>query len=859
MKLDRRAPHRWYLKGMASRIWIGRKNATRWRWMLAGVVCGLVLLAVIHPLSDQLALSKLEKQIDYEIDNYGNLSQSSRKTISSFLVYALDGSTLGAPDWLTAIAERRNDEVPQRAHQLIASNRWPLRRRMADSILRNDKRAAFLMHHWQDYFPAIIGADVTLEHRRDWISHLNNLRMDAALSGTQRQAAVFCMALVILTDPPEFENWRVPVRDAMLRWPESPPLWIEVMWMRALDTLLALDPPESWVALTKPLTASHDHFRYAMALPVRGLAGHFDALLREFKFSESSNTPDHAFNLWVGAGASLEAWPDVLGKSESAKIQDWRRDVLFRWLIDPSKILGSEPIHLKDRPLWEFRPEQQQQLAVIAARWARLASKEINSEDGRSKLRDAHRITLIRRIYPYLTNLQQAKIGRLLIPVMLRPEFFDRYKSIKFIHFDPNWVELLWKIQPLMTAEERKTLQTRLAPIMRRLSLKDPSSAVLLCLDAWSDMPALSPENWLALARHLQCDWCIVPRNTSRESLDPFNGGNLPVPPVADAVIGALAKHLEVAFSSGDQRAFAETLNHRLHGGDSSASISSSITNSSYEQIGDWQASGALASHSIAELVEIGLYQSGLRELNGAGLPVLKALVRNDRDYYWWWSVFNRTENLIVPWSEAKMDPQEVVRWIYHEENVGLLDGMLICVEKFPPDIAIVRVIWDELRRRSQNASIEKQPPIYGALFRLSCWLPRDERLAMRRDFLAAFRTNGFKSSVFTDDDVWWATDIPLSFLGGGLGIPWEDDELSAALSWRSNFERQVYLYPLMKLEFQGNDVFSFLALGSYRELGSSRLMPKPTAMRRLSVPFEPTPWQRARELHLRCPDLDFR
>jgi len=836
-------------KGMVTRFGIGRKIAARWRWVLAVAVCALALFAGMRPLRDELALSKLEKQIDYEIANFGNLPQDSRKRMSAYLVDALEWSKLGVPNWLTAIVVRRNDVVPTSADQLIASSRWPLRQRMGDSILRNIARSEFLLQNWKDYFPAIIGADVTLEHRREWISHLDTLRMDASLTRTPRQAVVFCMALVILTDPPEFETWRVPVRDAMLGWPEL--LRIEVTWMRTLDTLLAMDPPESWVALTKPLTANHDPFRYAMAVPVRGLAGHIDALSREFEFFESRNHPEYASDFWVGAGTSLEAWPDALRKSETAKIRDWRRDVLFRWLMDQSKFSGSELIHSGNFAPVEFTPEQQSQLAVAAADLARLASEEIDSEDGRTKLRNARRIRLIREICHYLTNAKQAEVGSLLIPVMLRPDFFARSRSIKFIHFDPDWVKLLWKIQPLMSVDERRTLQTRLAPIMGRLSYSDPSSSALLCMDAWSDMPALSPEKWLANAWHFRFGWRIVPRNTPRESLDPFTDGPLPVPPVSDSVAKTLAKHLDAAFSTGDPKTFTKTFNDRLNGGDPSAPISQWLTHKSYSEIRNWQSFGGLASHSLAERLEMALYRCGLRELNGAGLPALKALVRNDRDFYWWWSVFNRPGNLIDPWSEAGMDPQEAVRWIGYEEDMVFLDGVVMCMEKFPPDAAIIRAIWDELRQRSQNASIENQPPIYGALCRLSRWLPSEERLAMRRDF------KGFPARVFTDGYGWGEPDSPLLYLGGGLGIPWEDDKLSAVHSWRSNFERQVHLYPDMPIELYANDVFSFLALGSYREPRSSQWPQKPTALPRLSVPFEPTPWQRARELHLRRPDLD--
>jgi hypothetical protein len=250
---------------------------------------------------------------------------------------------------------------------------------MADSMVDDQKRAKFLVQNWKDYFPAIIGADVSLKHRRDWMSRLNGLRKDDSLTAISRQTAILCMALVILTDPPEFENWRIPVRDAMLGWRKPLAPAIIDVWMRTIDMLLVLDPPGSWTGLTEPLTTNHDHFRYAMRLPVRGLAGNFEAVMREFELFESRNQTEHGFALWHGAGASLEHWPEAFGESETAGIRNWRRDVLFRWLMDHSRGTRAELAVTKGQALLEFTPDQQTQLAASAAEWARIACRETHS------------------------------------------------------------------------------------------------------------------------------------------------------------------------------------------------------------------------------------------------------------------------------------------------------------------------------------------------------------------------------------------------------------------------------------------------------------------------------------------------
>ncbi len=839
---------------MATLLSISRKIATRKRWALAVVVCGLALLAGVRPVRDKLALSKLETRIDQEIA--GSFDRDLLNTLSLHLINAFIWAGLQTPDWFFEIMEQRNNVITPSADQRIASSRWPLRRAMADSILRNDRRAEFLMKKWEDYFPAIIGTDVTLEHRREWISHLDTLRTDASLTRTPRQAAVFCMALVILTDPSEFENWRVKVRDAMLGWPEPLTSSNEEVWMRTLDTLLAMDPPESWVALTEPLTASRDFFRYAMRIPVRGLAGHFVTLSREFEFFESRNDLENVSDLWDGVDASLQAWPDIFGKAETANIRDWQRAVVFRGFMDHSTMNRGYDLGNSTAREWlKFTPEQQQQLAATAADRARLACEEIVSAGGSAKRIDPVQIAWLRETCPYLTNQQQTVIGRLLIPVMLRPDFFHRSGPLESIRFNSDWVKLLWKIHPLMTVDERKMLQAALIPLMGNLCPYERSSAVLLCLDAWSDMPSLSQENWLALAWPFKSSWRIVPRDTPRESLDPFADGPLPVPPVADSVAKQLATHLDAAYSTGDLTTFSNSLNLALNGGGTSAPVSPANAYHSYGEIRNWRLSGALASHSVAEVLEMELYLSGLRVLDDDGLRALKVLVKNDRNYYFWRALLNRPSILIDPWIDLGINPQEAVRWMGHEVNAVLLGDMLMCMEKFPPDAAIIRAIWDELRQSSQSASIEDKAKTFGVLFRLSRRLPLGERLAMRGDFLAAYRTKGFRPSSY--DVNYREPEPPLYYLGGGLGIPWEDDELSAELSWRANVERQVHLYPLMTPELYANEVFSFLVFGSYREKKSIQWPQIVTAMPRLSAPFEPTPWQRARELHLRRPELD--
>ena len=852
--------------GGALRLGFVRKSAARWWMAFAFCVCGFALLAGMRPLCGKLTLYHLESRIDQQISNPGPSLEAPRKPISARLVGTLEWLRLGVPNWLAEHAARpnavRSRSLPE---SLIASSRLPLRRAAADSMLSNHKRSKFLMEHWKDYFPAIIGADVRLEHRRDWMWHLNALREDDSLTSTSRQAAVFCMALVILTDPPELEEWRIPVRDAMLGWrkPLAPSITDE--WMRTIDTLLALDPPELWVGLTAPLTTNHDQFRYAMRVPVRGLAGNFDALMREFELMESRNQTEHGFALWQGAGASLEHWPDQVEELQVTQIQNWRRDVLFRWLMDHSRGTRRELTETKGRVLLELTPQQQDQLAASAAEWARMAVEEVNSAGENASLSDSRPLKILLLIHPYLKDRQRLDIQRLLIPVMLRPELF-RKSRFSSTSFDSNWVEWLWKIQPQMSADERRFLNHRLVPSMEKLYLEAESSAFLLCLDAWSDTPALTPEAWLAMAWQCRRGWKIVPRSTPREQLDPSGDGPLPAPALPDHVVLSLGRYLDAAYSSGDHKIFVKSLERDLIGSRQTTPHPSSLAFRCFQSICNWRASEGCASNSIADMLKMELSMRGLCKLDDHGLRTLKELAGNAELPSRWIEGFYQSDLQTVLWGDINRDPQtavnEVLESLGHESGSLLLGCLIAFVEKSAPDTVVVRSIWDSLRQRSQIAPIKHKTEIFGALFRLSHLIPLDERLAMRRDVLT-FRAIGLWP--FSDNDgmghfsggVW--SPSALLFPGGGLGIPWEDDELSALYSWRTDFRRQVHRETYLPSVWRPNDGFHFLARGSFPQHGYSPWEPSPIAMQPPTAPFEATPWQRARELHLRRPDLDVR
>jgi hypothetical protein len=80
-------------------------------------------------------------------------------------------------------------------------------------------------------------------------------------------------------------------------------------------------------------------------------------------------------------------------------------------------------------------------------------------------------------------------------------------------------------------------------------------------------------------------------------------------------------------------------------------------------------------------------------------------------------------------------------------------------------------------------------------------------------------------------------------------------------MSWSSHFERLTRVNPEEPADMHAGSAFRYLALGvfpRYRfDLRKQRSEHGP--MPPLSAPFEKSPWQKARELHQRRPDLEIR
>jgi hypothetical protein len=413
--------------------WLG-SGKRRLRYAIIGLTITVVIAGSLRWAGREFALSRLFGSDELVIGPY---ISPLPDTLAQRLVKWLDNKHIGVPAWLKARAEEfRDTEYPPRMHRLISYSRWSVRREFTRRMMMDEKHAVYLVEHWYECFPAVIGQDVDLVRRRELMEMLLGFRGDPSLSEMSRQVATLWMGLIFLTDPVEFARWREPLRDAMLGTPKPMKAAHHDCWMRVLDTLLAYDPPASWPAATKTLTTKPFTLRRAVRERVRGVMSHFDAVVREFDNSERAADWGGAFALWQDTGRWLAAYPDTAGEE---RIKKWLQTTMFEWLKTDGLgtkwddlFRGSEYfpqgeylVNLAAEDMMELSPEQEAVLYTKACAWAEqavaLSEKATVSKD-QSKAHVA--LEHVRVLHPFLNSAHQKDLVHRITPALIRPAVY---------------------------------------------------------------------------------------------------------------------------------------------------------------------------------------------------------------------------------------------------------------------------------------------------------------------------------------------------------------------------------------------------------------------------------------------------
>jgi hypothetical protein len=260
------------------------------------------------------------------------------------------------------------------------------------------------------------------------------------------------------------------------------------------------------------------------------------------------------------------------------------------------------------------------------------------------------------------------------------------------------------------------------------------------------------------------------------------------------------------------------------------------------------------------------LVQRGLRESDDAVQKMLAEAAARRHDGLPGLPGFNPDDaaDCARIWQSAESAKAAVLGLL--ELRDGDLRQLLDAAQRQPPSVEVQSAVWLMLTESSRWGPVLRRTKAFGALFRLAPLASAAERKALRRDFLRFFRWHVLVLSKWPG----WLLESadPTRSARGGAGIPWDDDELSAALSWSSEIGCETNPYRQLDSARASKGMFSYVSQAylEWEAMSGLRgcydiheIVPRRGWVRQpLLAPFEPTPWQRARALHLRQPDLSF-
>ncbi len=776
-------------------------------------------------------------------------------------------------DAIESWLKKPENNNPSRLEAEVECRPWRTRLAFVRMMLDEPKYAKHLFLYWGDLFPAVVGPDVDLEQRRELMELLDDVRVAKASTKHARCSATLWMGLIFLTDPPEFASWRPQIRDAVFTVTDAPYDEAGDIWFRMADTLLAFEDPADWSSITQTFASDPIALRRAVRERMRGMASQHAAIE-----AEGLVDPEGLPALWLDAGRLLAVHPQAPGASE---LSDWWNRTMIEWLEqeEPGPGLGNGhviaghavyAIALEPGPV--ISATLQQRLGEASLRWADRACL-LDEKQAKPY------IDVVKRLLPLLTEEQVAAVAVKMAPVLFRPPgYVDSYsQNPRFGHrLDDQRVGMLKRFWPHLS-DEQQILHRQ---CLREVWNKARFSRDLLWLDACSSHPELSPEEWL-LAAWVSSDgvwpWFrIGEAATMPGRLAP--GQPYPAPAIDPQVARRLAERLGNAWD--DAAVMTSNKGDRL-----------SMTLSQVMALPDGQAMPAWLDYGFKRRVHLFLRDApqnmtgeDFREFVMMGFIATGLVVPSDEDRLAIEARLNNARS--VPsdcvaaarafpewWSATYADPDAAsdrVAAAISAEDLSFLNLLLASFERRPPSPEVFSAVWEQLLESSgPHRAMQDRLRAYSALLRLAPQASVEKRLAMRERFRGFFAEARLPMSEWPRNEL--GPDYAYRTRGLGEGVAWDEDPLAAEWAWSSEIKLQANIYPNWGTAQKSNGVFSYLAQAcSYvvdeglagmccHRPDTRHPMPGSFWNRQpLMQPFEPTPWQRVRQLHLRRPDLDF-
>lgn len=790
------------------------------------------------------------------------------------VTYHIPGSA-GFGEWLRREPERDTSCLWDR----VESKRWLTRKTFVGLMLEDHPDQLFLK--WGDMFPAVVGVDVDLRHRRELIEMLDAVRTSGASSKNAKSSATLWMALVFLTDPPEFMGWRPKIRDAVFAAADPPYDMTGDCWMRVADCLLTFEDPADWKSITANFASDRILLRRATRERVRGMANHHAAIVREASDVAARRDAKSAMALWLDVGRFVVAHPQVPGSNE---LGDWWSRTLMGWLAadhpakeldeydafhDPQSFGPDERFPAISKPL-------QEQVAQVILGWVdhALRSDGLNEEE-----REAL-ILRIQSMLPLLDKEGHEALAAGIIPVLLRSPGYLVSTHSKQRPYDLNRMGLGMAFHFLNQMDAGQQARHRMC--LRDAWRNTASPGILLWRDAWSVQPAFSEEERLVASWVICVGSYKPPFRIARDDKMPSKSIGWqprPVPEIDRDLARRLADRIATAWSEGesassDPRDRLAIAIRRALGHSNEAFLTPDL-----ERRFVMRFFGSLSRDWVSGMTEDDLRKLIMLQFHATGMVVPTEEDRADVA-----SLFDRHDSMLDAYLAAAVafpelfgalyaDSESACRRLKHcieHRDDRFIRQLLSTCERLPPKPEVFSSMWDQLMEMTgPDHAMRDRLRAYAAMIRLAPQASEQRRRAMREDFRRFFDRTRPSTMQWPRTELGDAYDYRPR--GIGEGISWDDDPLAAEWAWSSEIKLEAEIDPDWGMAVKGTGVFSYLAQAcSYAEDDG----PGGMFIRRPSVDepvsaylwrrapltrsFEMTPWQRARQLHLRRPDLRF-
>jgi hypothetical protein len=724
---------------------------------------------------------------------------------------------------------------------LLESSRWPVRFEFMQRLMRNEKGTNFLLNDWNTLFPAITGQDVKLKRRTAMLERLEILSNDTAVDATLRDTAIFWQSLIVISDPKSFADERTPIVHRMLANENPPTFRTGDVWMRALGMLLVHDPTDQQISHLGRLAHDPTLLRRALRERIRGIEGHVPALLQDLENEESYGAHQSAMAIWLDLKHLADRLPESPARTT---LQDQLRTILTAWLIE-------EPSILKSRFINHGGPTSISVVDVMMEM----------PEDTRAKL-DAHAHALLENP----SNASTAKEpshdlrGKIEQALIIR-NFLDDPRRERLSNKLADWmIDWLWDFPvPSEQSSSRRfvicghaaiwedltaDLQTRIGQIIRsHLGEQDGLNAshqhriiigILGASRFIHDFIKLDEAEWLMLATHrspswywpyeMQCWWMTqrsFPRHFfSKEAVEIVIRAYENITKKSLDSIRLSTKNDAFVF---EKFVFAKVLKRAREAGASRDRF-----------LGLFASMGFAAVEDFPE-----------------DLPTLLALYPE------------LLAQLLYDPSQARL-----LHWLDEPQSIRMILDL-----HQPARYWFLRNLPNYLATNRPTDAVLNEIVAY--YHELLTHRKRSMRIEAHRDL---FLMHSMMATLGRDSARQWffnfmMTDRPAT-TEMTLHVPWADDALSATFSWHSQILGQVdiayYAQERQRQTGNSDEVFTMLfsacdvnteVMSGWYDYPYPITIPVPKSAwlsEPPNLPLSPTPWQRARDLSKRRPDLHF-